>query len=342
MEPRRSTGSAWHHWPQHDPLYNEPQVIEDAKSPQCGGQPGFVNTNTLGLWAGFLDQLSLPDAIATAKKIEAFGIDTIWLPEWSGVEPFIRAGLYLAATDRLTVATGVANAHARDADAMVSAAGTLESSFPRRFVLGIGVSHRTVVEGRGHMFPPPLTFMRSYLDAMSLAAGSRPMPPIVLGALGPKMLQLAGSSATGAYSYFCPVAHTIAARRLLSPRSWLISSQMVSDASSEDWRDRVAHYMRLCLGMPNYTTNLKRFGFGARDFANPSDALVDSLVVADSPELLKDRIASQLQAGADHVVVQFVPPPSPLDVVTLLERNAGTLRAATKSGQASTCQGVEL
>jgi probable F420-dependent oxidoreductase len=342
MEPRRSTGSAWHHWPQHDPLYNEPQVIEDEESPQSSGRPEFVGTNTLGLWAGFLDQLSLPDAIATAKKIEAFGVDTIWLPEWSGVEPFIRAGLYLAATDRLIVATGVANAHARDADAMVAAASTLEASFPGRFVLGIGVSHRTVVEDRGHMFPPPLTFMREYLDAMSVAARSHPMPPIVLGALGPKMLQLAGSSASGAYSYFCPVAHTIAARRLLSPRSWLISSQMVSDASSEDWRGRVAHYMGLCLSMPNYTTNLERFGFDARDFANPSDALVDSLVVADDPELLKDRIALQLQAGANHVVVQFVPPPSPLDVMALLERNAGTLRTAMNGWQASTCEGSEL
>jgi probable F420-dependent oxidoreductase len=342
MGPRRSTGSAWHRWRQHDPLYNEPEVIENAKSPQGSGRPEFLGTNTLGLWAGFLDQLSLPDAIATAKKIEAFGVDTIWLPEWSGVEPFIRAGLYLAATDRLTVATGVANAHARDADAMVAAASTLEASFPGRFVLGIGVSHRTVVEGRGHMFPPPLTFMRSYLDAMSVAARSHPMPPIVLGALGPKMLQLAASSASGAYSYFCPVAHTIAARRLLSPRSWLISSQMVSDASSDDWRDRVADYMGLCLSMPNYTTNLERFGFDARDFANPSDALIDSLVVADDPELLKDRIALQLQAGANHVVVQFVPPPSPLDVMALLERNAGMLRASMEGWQASTCEGAEL
>jgi hypothetical protein len=94
--------------------------------------------------------------------------------------------------------------------------------------------------------------------------------------------------------------------------------------------------------MPNYTTNLERFGFDARDFANPSDALVDSLVVADDPELLKDRIALQLQAGANHVVVQFVPPPSPLDVMALLERNAGTLRTAMNGWQASTCEGSEL
>jgi hypothetical protein len=42
------------------------------------------------------------------------------------------------------------------------------------------------------------------------------------------------------------------------------------------------------------------------------------------------------------VVVQFVPPPSPLDVMALLERNAGTLRTAMNGWQASTCEGSEL
>jgi probable F420-dependent oxidoreductase len=287
-----------------------------------------TEAGALGLWAGFLDRLPLGEATPLAQRIEACGVDTIWLPEWRGVEPFIRAGLYLAATDCLTVATGVANAHARDAEAMVAAASTLQEAFPGRFVLGLGVSHRTVVEGRGHAFPPPLTFMRGYLDAMASVGRSRSMPPIVLGALGPKMVELAGSSANGTYSYFCPVAHTATARTIIGPHSWLVSSQMVSDGRSEDWREHVADYMALCLSMPNYTKNLERFGFGADDFAPPSDALIDGLVVADEPELLSSRVTSQRQAGANHIVIQFVPPPSPRGVMDLLERNAETLKAA--------------
>jgi probable F420-dependent oxidoreductase len=298
------------------------------KNPQSVGRE-WVGPKTFGLWAGFLDRLPIRQVTAVAQRIEACGVDTIWLPEWSGVEPFIRAALYLAATDRLTVATGVANAHARDAEAMVAAATTLEASFPGRFVLGLGVSHRTVVEGRGHTFPPPLTFMRNYLEIMSSAAQSRPMPPVVLGALGPKMLQLAGSSASGAYSYFSPVAHTVSAREIIGPESWLVSSQMVSDGRSESWREQVAHYMALCLSMPNYTTNLERFGFSPKEFVAPSDALIDSLVVADDPELLQARIASQRQAGADQVVIQFVPPLSLPGAMALLERNAETLKTAT-------------
>jgi probable F420-dependent oxidoreductase len=289
-----------------------------------------VRDKTFGLWAGFLDRLPLHEATALAKSIEACGVDTIWLPEWMGVEPFIRAGFYLAATERLTVATGVANAHARDAEAMVAAASTLEEAFPGRFALGLGVSHREIVEGRGHAFPAPLTFMRRYLDSMSATGQSRPMPPIVLGALGPKMLELAGSSASGAYSYFCPIVHTAAAREIIGPQSWLVSSQMVGDGRSEDWREQVARYMALCLSMPNYTKNLERFGFGSEDLATPSEALINALVVTDDPEQLYARVSSQRQFGADQVVIQFVPPPSPRGVMDLLERNAETLRVAAR------------
>ncbi len=171
MEPRLSIGSVSPRWP-HDGQVPRGPVTDGERNPPPG--QGVVEANTLGLWAGFLDRLPLSEATSLAQRIEACGVDTIWLPEWKGVEPFIRAGLYLAATDRLTVATGVANAHARDAEAMVAAASTLEQAFPGRFVLGLGVSHRAVVEGRGHRFPPPLTFMRSYLDAMS-SAGTVPL-----------------------------------------------------------------------------------------------------------------------------------------------------------------------
>ena len=164
---------------------------------------------------------------------------------------------------------------------------------------------------------------------MSSAGQSRPMPPIVLGALGPKTCcSWQARTPVGAYSYFCPVAHTAKARKIIGPQSWLVSSQMVSDGRSEGWKEHVAHYMALCLGMPNYTKNLERFGFGPEDFTPPSAALIDSLVVADDPEPLSRRVTSQRQAGADHVVIQFVPPPSPRHVMDLLERNAETLKAA--------------
>jgi probable F420-dependent oxidoreductase len=265
----------------------------------------------IGLWAGFLDQLSAAEAIEFVRQIEASGVRTVWLQEYSGVDPFIRAGLYLSATRSLMVALGVAVIYGRDAEAMVAAASTLEEAFPGRFVLGLGVSHRALVESRGHEFGPPVATMKQYLTSMERVRKQRRAPPRVLGALGPKMVDLAGTSADGVHTYFSPVAHTAAARAAIGPDRWLAPSQMVALADNEvQGRQRVRSYLQLCLGMPNYRKNLLRFGLSDLDLTSTSDALVDALVVPDEPTLLQARVDEQRLAGANHVVLQFVPPPA--------------------------------
>ena len=274
----------------------------------------------LGLWGGFLDRLSAAEAVAFARDIEAAGIDTVWLQEYSGVDPFVRAALYLSATTRLSVALGVAVIYARDPEAMVAAATTLEEAFPGRFVLGMGVSHRHLVESRGHRFGPPIATMTAYLAAMDVASGDRRLPVRILGALGPRMIELAGTAADGAHTYFSPVAHTAAARAVMGPEAWLAPTQMVAvTEGTNPWRDRVRRYLGLCLGMPNYVGNLERFGFTAADIESTSDALVDALVVPDDPLAWRARVEEQHAAGADQVVLQLVPPPRPDIVHTWLD-----------------------
>ena len=265
----------------------------------------------VGLWAGFLDRLPAADAVAAVRRLEAAGAGTIWLQEFSGVDPFVRAALYLSATDGLTVALGVAVIHGRDPEAMVSAAATLEEAFPGRFVLGLGVSHQGLVEARGHDYVSPLRAMESYLAAMDQRLGRRRLPRRILGALGPKMVELGGLSAGGVHTYFSSGAHTAAARASIGPDAWLAPTQMVDlNPAGAAWRDGVRDYLQMCLGMPNYTRNLLRFGLTDHDLATTSDALVDALVVPDAPEALSARIHAHLHAGADQVVVQFVPPPA--------------------------------
>jgi alkanesulfonate monooxygenase SsuD/methylene tetrahydromethanopterin reductase-like flavin-dependent oxidoreductase (luciferase family) len=91
--------------------------------------------------------------------------------EYSGVDPFVCAALYLQATVRLTVALGVATIHARDPEAMVAAASMLHQAFPGRFALGLGASHRHLAENLGGSYARPLTAMRGYLATMDAAPG---------------------------------------------------------------------------------------------------------------------------------------------------------------------------
>lgn len=278
------------------------------------------STGTVGLWAGFLDRLSSAEAVACVQQLERAGVSTVWLQEFSGVDPFVRASLYLSATSRLTVALGVAVIHARDPEAMVAVASTLEEAFPGRFVLGLGVSHSALVERRGHEYKAPLATMSEYLAAMERVRRDRRMPPRILGALGPRMVELAGAAADGLHTYFSPVAHTASARESIGAGRWLAPTQMVALGEHGDgWSEELRNYLRFPLGLPNYTRNLERFGFTEADMADVSDRLVDALVVADRPDALRRRIDEHLSAGADQVVLQFVPPPAAPVVVERVE-----------------------
>ena len=83
------------------------------------------------------------------KQIESIGIDTLWLPELFGREPFATAAHLLSSTTHLRVGTGIANIYARDATAAAAGARTLSEFSSGRFVLGLGVSNAGLTQARG-------------------------------------------------------------------------------------------------------------------------------------------------------------------------------------------------
>jgi probable F420-dependent oxidoreductase len=280
----------------------------EAEQTRAGIPDRGLDPRRTGLWGGFLDNLPVAEAVRMVQEFEAAGVGTLFLPEFRGADPFVRSALYLSATTHLRISLGVATIYARDPEAMVAASATLEDAFPGRFVLGMGVSHKALVEARGHVFGPPLKTMRDYLAAMDATAKGRKLPPRILAALGPKMTELAAEAADGVHTYFCPVEHTARSRELLGPDRWLAPALMVSVAP--EGGDELREYMRFCLSLPNYTSNLERFGYTEEDFRTASDRLVDALVAPADPQRLGKQIDAHLDAGADLVVLQLVPPPA--------------------------------
>ncbi|MGW1836242.1 LLM class F420-dependent oxidoreductase [Streptomyces sp. BBFR2] len=267
---------------------------------------------TVGVWHGGLGHLPAAVGREAAAEIERLGYGALWVGEGpTSKEAFTHAGLLLAATERLTVATGIANIWARDAAAAGAATRTLAEAYDGRFLLGLGASHAPLVGVRGHTYTKPLAAMRGYLDAMDGAAyeGPDPVrePGRVLAALGPKMLELARDRASGAHPYFVPVEHTVTAREVLGDGPLLAPEQAVlleSDPATARAVARERHVSRY-LTLPNYVGNLRRFGFGDEDFADGgSDRLVDALVAWGDVDAIRRRVRAHLDAGADHVAVQ--------------------------------------
>lgn len=247
-------------------------------------------------------------------EIEDMGFGTIWIGEAYGRDPFAASAIILAATSRVTVATGIANIWVRDAMATANAARTLAEAWPGRFVLGLGVSHAPMVDARGHRYERPLTAMRAYLEAMDNAPyrGPKPNPPapVVLAALGVKMLQLARERTAGAHPYFVPVEHTLEARGLLGDGRLLAPEQAVVFARNREGARATGDvYMRTYLHLQNYRQNLVRMGWPEDELKPPgSDRAFDALVAWGAESEIARRIHLHQEAGADHVAVNVITP----------------------------------
>ena len=267
----------------------------------------------IGVWTFQFDRMTVADVQRAAARIEEIGAGAIWIPESVvSKEVFAHSTLLLAATERVSVATGIANIWARDPVAMQNGARTLADAFPGRFVLGLGVSHEPAVKRRGGTYEKPLTRMREYLDAMDKArySGEEPAHPVprVLAALGPRMLELAAERTAGAHPYFVPVEHTPIAREHLGDGPLLAVEQAVAfEADPAKAREIARAHMAGYLRLDNYANNLRRLGWSDAELSGPSDALGDAIVAWGPPERIVDRIRAHLRGGADHVCVQPLP-----------------------------------
>lgn len=268
----------------------------------------------LGVWT-FLDLMSAAEAATFAQQLEAWGYSALWIPEAIGRDPFAFLGYLAARTERLRLATGIANIYARDPMTMRAIQQTMAELSGGRFVLGLGVSHAHLVSGvRGHEYRKPIPVMREYLAAMraALYRGIEPAAeaPIVLAALRPAMLRLAREQARGAHPYFTTPEHTARARAILGPDAWLAPEQMVLlDTDAGRARATARATMQIYLGLPNYQNNLKWLGFEEADFADGgSDRLVDAIVAWGDEAAIAARVRAHHDAGADHVCIQPLRP----------------------------------
>ncbi len=272
------------------------------------------------------------DPAATAAAIENAGFTSVWIGGGNATpDAFELLRPLLAGSSRLIVATGIANIWAWQPARMRSDAAALAAEFPGRFILGLGVSHEHLVKSLGHEYERPLAKMEKFLDELDHPAGygaDSELPPMVLAALGPRMLTLSAERTEGAHPYFTPPEHTAYARKVLGSSPLLVPEQALSLAAAQaGGRAAGRAYAERYLRMPNYTRNLRRFGFGPDDLeGGGSDRLIEAIIPSGAAAVA-DRVRAHLDAGADHVVVQ------PLD-------DAGAFAAGQLADLASALAGL--
>lgn len=268
-----------------------------------------VDLGKYGVWRfhkGFT-----PDS---AAEIERLGYGTLWLGGSPGndlesVEPLLEA------TTTLKVATGIVNIWSTSAAAIAESTHRIDAKYPGRFLLGVGVGHpEATAEYRS-----PYEALVEYLD--ELDEHGVPAERRVLAALGPKVLKLSKDRGAGAHPYLTTPEHTRQARELLGAEALLAPEQkVVLDENVDRARATGRETVEMYLGLRNYVSNLKRLGYTDDDVAGTgSDRLLDDLAVHGNAAEVAARLKAHVDAGADHVAIQVLPPSgSPIPTLTAL------------------------
>lgn len=167
-----------------------------------------------------LDGIPLADQRSIIEELPDLGYTDVWSSEANVADAFTPLALASVWAPTLRLGTAIVPVYTRGPATLAMSAATLASAAPGRFVLGVGTSSNVIVEKwNGIPFDEPykrardtLRFLKSALagekvtqeydtfsvDGFRAGMVADPAPPVLLAALRPGMLRLAGKEADGA------------------------------------------------------------------------------------------------------------------------------------------------
>jgi probable F420-dependent oxidoreductase len=268
-----------------------------------------MDLGRVGIWARELRSGEESARREAAAQLEELGYGTLWFPGGHGDDSLECAGVVLDATTTVTVATGITNIWTEAPDGVAAARAQLVERHGRRFLLGVGISHRARMDGiRQGMYDKPYSAMVAYLDELDAAPTPPPVDERVIAALGPRMLRLSSERAAGTHPYLSIPEHTRDAREAVGPDKHVAPEQgVVLESDPARARELARGFVERYLELPNYFRQWLRYGFTEEDLRDGgSDQLVDALIAWGDEDTVAARVREHLDAGADHVCIQVI------------------------------------
>jgi F420-dependent oxidoreductase-like protein len=271
---------------------------------------------------------SLDVVVDRIRRAEADGFPIVWTHQATGLDPFVAMAVAARHAPQIEMGTALVPAALRHPQALAAEALTTQAALGGRLTLGIGMSHPHVVEGRlGLSYERPAEFMREYLEALlpllrgepadvrgrrltmvgGLDVGEATPPPVLIGALAPHMLRLAGrlvdgtiTAATGPRGLAGHVVPSItkAAAAAGRPAPRIIAAVVACITDEPDGaRARIAATSKPYATMPAFKTMLEREGITSQ---------VDIGLIGDETTA-GAKARAFIDAGATELIVREAP-----------------------------------
>ena len=277
----------------------------------------------IGIYRGDASSGPVDKLIGAARDAADAGYTSFWLPQVMGMDAMTALAVVGHEVPTIELGIAVVPTFPRHPIVMAQQALTTQAIIGGRLTLGIGLSHQPIIEGSyGYSFDKPLRHMREYLDALlplvrdnrvSFAGetvtarigldvrGATPVR-VVLAALGPKMLELAGGRADGTVTWMTGPATladhviptiTAAARAAGRPAPMIGAGFPVCVTDDVDAaRVNAAQTFAIYGTLPSYRAMLDREG---------AEGPGDVAIVGD-----EDAVAAQVAALGDLGVTDLV------------------------------------
>lgn len=278
--------------------------------------------------------------IERVQRAEQRGVPTIWSTA-GGPSSDTVGGLtaVAAVTDQVVLGTAVTPVYGRHPITLAAEAQAINDLAPSRVRLGIGSSHRPIIEDMyGIPMVKPLAYLREYLTILRglLWEGkvdlqgeffrvtselpdpaTPPRIPLPVSALRRNAFVLAGELADGAITWVTPIDYIVqtgipamqeGADRAGRERPPVIAHVPVAvstdrAAARNAFRAQFPIYPKL----PFYAAMFADAGFPVTDEAEMSDALVDELAVSGDPAEIRARLETIRDRGIDELLISHVP-----------------------------------
>ena len=269
------------------------------------------------------------DVAASAREAADQGFASFWIPQVFGTDALTTLAIVGREVPGIELGTAVVPTYPRHPMMLAAQALTTQAASGGRLALGIGLSHQIVIEGMyGLSFDKPLRHMREYLQILIplvhdgsvsftgetlTSNGSLNIPgatpfPILVAALGPKMLELAGTVADGTITWMTGPAtlesHTVPAITKAAEEAGCSTPRVCAGlpiAVTDDpaaARERAAKVFSIYDTLPSYKAMLDREGAGG-----PAD-----VAIVGDETAVRDGIQQLADAGAtDLLAVEFAP-----------------------------------
>lgn len=260
----------------------------------------------------------LDDALEQARSAQRDGFSSYWLSQIAGIDALTALAVIGREVPDIELGTAVVPTYPRHPLALAIQALTVQAATGGRLVLGIGPSHKLLIEGMlGHSFDRPYQHTREYNTALRSLLSAKPTsfqgeqitargkvdvvapaPPVLIAGLGPKMLDLAGSAADGTVTWMCglktvrehivPLVRAAAEATGRPPPRIVVGLPVCVTDDSVSARKLAAEKLAIYGGLPSYRNMLDREGV-----QGPED-----IVLIGNENQVRESLGELASAGA--------------------------------------------